>query len=98
MRSLRNRVLVFVVAALFAVAVTPTNMAACGWWAESIYYSDYFQTITGYGITDCDGSYETWGTLDGEYYLHAHGGCCTPTGHQRCFQKINGAFVQIPCP
>src|SRR5687768_13811386 len=67
-------------------------------WNETIYYSDYFQTAVGFGGTDCDGIYDTWGTLDGEYMWFARGNCCSGNGAEHCFQKINGEFISIPCP
>lgn len=92
---LRIPFLVFIASMLFA------SLASAGIY-ETTYYSDYFETVVGWSLWDnCDGTVysDQFGTLDGAY-MHMERRICyyPPTGDEKCFQKVDGAWVRIDCP
>jgi len=89
---------VFALIVILLISGVESSAQPCGFYVETSYFSDYFQTVVGEGITDCNGSYSTWGTLDGAYSRFTREACCSGDGIQRCFQKVNGEWVSIDCP
>lgn len=69
---------------------------------EHTYYSDYFDTVVGWDVSDnCDPFnpyFDSMGTTDGAYMIATWFKCPGGGGGVRCYEKVNGEWWLITCP